>query len=329
MRKPARHASPEAGDDAGMRRDCRADGVVEGEAGGADSGYHRPVMVAEVLQYLNLSPGRTAVDTTLGGGGHAEAILEAISPGGELIGIDRDPDAIGAAMARLDRPGFRVRLIRGRMGEIAELLRESGVDGVDAILADLGVSSFQLDAGWRGFSFREDAPLDMRMDPTDGESAAELIARLSEEELANVIWEFGEERNSRRIARRIKSQPGIATTAALAAAVAGAFPPKMRYGRIHPATRTFQALRIAVNDEMGELDRFLADAPSLLSAGGRIAVISYHSLEDRRVKRAFRGLAEGDAFSQPVRKAIAPTDAEIEENPRARSAKLRVIERTP
>ena len=300
-------------------------GRAEG-AGGAGR-YHVPVMLHEVLEFLNLRAGCRAIDATLGGGGHAEAMLEAISPGGELIGIDRDPDAIGAALERLDKPGSRVRLIRGRMGDIGRMMDEGGVDSVDAILADLGVSSFQLDFAARGFSFRNDAPLDMRLDPAEGESAAELVARLSEEELARVIWEFGEERFSRRIARKIKERGSVATTAELAELASMSYPPKARRGRIHPATRTFQALRIAVNDEMGELDRFLEAAPGLLSPGGRMAVISYHSLEDRRVKRAFRELAARGGFLLPVRKAVAPSDDEMRENPRSRSAKLRVLER--
>ena len=297
------------------------------EEAAAGEVYHRPVMAAEVLRWLEPKAGAVVVDATLGGGGHAEALLRAIAPGGELIGIDRDPDAIAASLARLDKPGFRVRILRGRMGRIAELLAESAVGPVDAILADLGVSSFQFDAASRGFSFRESAALDMRMDPTSGETAAELIARLAEEELADLIFALGEERNSRRIARRIKEAGAVATTAELAEIVRGAFPPRQRHGRIHPATRTFQALRIAVNDEMGELDGLLASAPALLKIGGRMAVISYHSLEDRRVKRAFRELAGGGAYRLPVRKAVKPQDEEVNDNPRARSAKLRVLER--
>ena len=293
----------------------------------AGEAYHRPVMAAEVLRWLELKAGAVVVDATLGGGGHAEAILRVIAPGGELIGIDRDPDAIAAALTRLDKPGFRVRLLRGRMGSVADLLAESNVGPVDAILADIGVSSFQFDAAHRGFSFREAAPLDMRMDPTEGETAAELVVRLDEEELANLIFAYGEERNSRRIAKRIKKHGAVATTVELAELVRGAFPPRERHGRIHPATRTFQALRIAVNDEMGELDRLLDAAPALLKAGGRFAVISYHSLEDRRVKQAFRRLVEGAAYRLPVRKAVKPQDEEVNDNPRARSAKLRVLER--
>lgn len=287
--------------------------------------YHRPVMVAEVLAALRPTPGLTVVDATIGGGGHAAAILEAITPGGELIGIDRDREAIAAAQERLDRPGWRIRLLHGRLGEIGHLLEEAGVDPVGGILADLGVSSHQLDAGWRGFSFGEDAPLDMRMDPTEDEGAAELLARISEEELSRILWELGEERRARKIAKAIVDRRPIQTTGALAAAVISATPPRERHGRIHPATRTFQALRIAVNDELGELARFLAAAPKQLAKGARLIVISYHSLEDRLVKQAFRRLATDEGYHLPVRRVIRPDDAEVRANPRARSAKLRVL----
>lgn len=289
--------------------------------------FHRPVMVAEVTAQLKARPGRTIVDATLGGGGHAAAILEALAPGGELIGIDRDREAIAWAERSLKRPGVSVRLLHGRMGEIEQLLDACGVREVDGVLADLGVSSHQLDARQRGFSFQGDAPLDMRMDPTAGESAAELVHRLPEAALADLLWELGEERHARRIARAIKARGAMRTTGELAAAVIAAMPPGGRRGRIHPATRTFQALRIAVNDEMGELERLLAAAPRRLRAGGRMVVISYHSLEDRRVKRAFRALAAGGGYRLPSRRALRPTEGEISENPRARSARLRVLEK--
>lgn len=292
--------------------------------------YHRPVLVEEVVQWLALSPGKTVVDATVGGGGHARAMSAATDPGGELIGIDRDPEAVGAVLATFDQPGKRVRLIRGTLGELNLLLDASGVGLVDAIFADLGVSSHQLDAPYRGFSFRQDGPLDMRMDATAGESAAALIERLTADELANLLWEYGEERRSRRIASEIVRRRPITTTSALAEAVVAACghgAARSARRRIHPATRTFQALRIAVNDEMGELERFLAGAPDRLSRGGRLGVISYHSLEDRRVKHAFRRRAAEGPFALPVRKAIRPSAAEIRENPRARSAKFRVLER--
>lgn len=289
--------------------------------------FHLPAMVAEVLALLRPRPGLTVVDATVGGGGHAAAILEAITPGGELIGIDRDREAIAMAQQRLDRPGWRVRLLHGCMGEIGRLLEEIGVDRVGGILADLGVSSHQLEASWRGFSFQRDAPLDMRMDPTVGEGAAELLARLPEAELAALLGELGEERHARRIARAIKKMGPLRTTGELADAVIGAVPPRERHGRIHPATRTFQAVRIAVNDELGELSRFLLAAPERLSDSGRLVIISYHSLEDRLVKQAFRRLSAGGGYHLPVRKAVRPSDAEVRDNPRARSAKLRVLER--
>ncbi len=289
--------------------------------------HHDPVMAQEVLGSLNLRKGDAAVDATLGGGGHAALILQATAPDGALYGIDRDADAIGAARERLAEFGGRARILRGRMGEIAELLAAEGAAPVRGILADLGVSSFQLDCGERGFSLRSDAPLDMRMDRTAGEGAAEWLADADEEEIARVLREYGEERYARRIARSLSRNRGIATTGQLAAAVVAAMPPPARRGRIHPATRTFQALRIAVNDELGELSRFLDAAPGLLSPGGRMVVISYHSLEDRLVKRAFRALADGGAYALPVRRAQRPTEAEVERNPRARSAKLRVLER--
>lgn len=289
--------------------------------------HHDPVMAQEVLGSLNLRQGDAAVDATLGGAGHAELLLQATSPDGVLVGIDRDRDAISAARRRLAGFGDRARIVQGRMSGIAQLLAQAGISQVQGVLADLGVSSFQLDCGERGFSLRSDAPLDMRMDQGFGDGASEWLAAADEAEIARVLWEYGEERYARRIARALARDRAIATTKQLAAAVVAAIPPPARRGRIHPATRTFQALRIAVNDELGELARFLEAAPGLLSPGGRMVVISYHSLEDRLVKRAFRALAAGGDFSLPVRRAQRPTEAEVERNPRARSAKLRVLER--
>lgn len=288
--------------------------------------YHKPVMVKEVVGLLVHERTKVIVDATVGGGGHAMALLQAMERG-ELIGIDRDSEALVAASVVLDRPGFVVRLISGRLSYIDRVLTEIGVDRVDGMLADLGVSSYQLDTPSRGFSFKETGPLDMRMDSTVGESAADLIRRLSEGELANLIHELGEERYSRRIARAIKKKLSIETTSALVEVICDAIPPQNRWSKIHPATRTFQALRIAVNDELGELSRFLEIAPYLLSAGGRLVVISYHSLEDRKVKRAFRSLEESEKFFLPFRKVILPSAEEIKNNPRSRSAKLRILER--
>lgn len=289
--------------------------------------YHRPVMVAEVMRLLKVTSGMTVVDATVGGGGHAKALLEAIIPGGELIGIDRDQDAINECLESFTGAGFRVRLIHGRMGEIRRLLVEAGVGLVDAIIADLGVSGFQLDRAARGFSFNNEGPLDMRMDASGGKTAAEFIMETSETELGRIIKEYGEERFAGRIARNIKRKGLIMTTRALTNAVIEALPSCARRGRIHPATRTFQALRIAVNDELGELDNFLRDAPQMLKTGGRLAVLSYHSLEDRKVKQLFRTLAGQGDFSLPVKRPVRPEESEIRANPRSRSAKLRVIER--
>lgn len=289
--------------------------------------FHEPVMLREVLCFLNVKSGASVADVTLGGGGHAEAILEKSSPDGLLIGIDRDVHALNRAAEKLSRFGNRARFINARMGELSSVLRDAGLKEINGVLADFGVSSFQLNTPERGFSFREDAALDMRMDRTKGETAKDIIARLSEEELADIIWELGEERYARRIARAIANRRDIETTGQLARAVTEAVPGKARHGRIHPATRTFQALRIAVNDEMGEIERFLNIAPNFLAAEGRVVVISYHSLEDRMVKRAFRKLAEGNDYMLPVRKVVTPSDEEIAANPRARSAKLRVLEK--
>ncbi|MFA4873767.1 MAG: 16S rRNA (cytosine(1402)-N(4))-methyltransferase RsmH [bacterium] len=287
---------------------------------------HEPVMMREAVEFLGAMPGKLIVDATVGGGGHAAKILAATAPDGRLIGIDRDPDAVEAARSRLMFAGARVTIVQGRMAELESVLAGLGIERVDGILADLGVSSFQLDMGSRGFSFRKDAPLDMRMDPQSGESAAELLERIDEEDLHTILREFGEERFAGRIARALAGRR-IESTGELAAAVIAAVPAQARRLRIHPATRVFQAIRIAVNDEMGELDRFLTSAPKILTAGGRLVVLSYHSLEDRRVKHAFRRLAAEGDYSLPVRKAVKPGEAEVRVNPRARSAKLRVLER--
>lgn len=284
--------------------------------------YHKPVMVEEVLKWADAKPGYVIVDATLGGGGHARALLDSVKWSCELIGIDRDLDAVSFSQNALSRPGALIRIIHGSFGEIGKLLSDAGVD---VILADLGVSSFQLNSASRGFSFRFDGPLDMRMDLSRQEGASELIDRLDEEELAQIIREYGEERFAGRIARVIVAHRPVKTTAELAKIIEKAVGGKR--GRIHPATRTFQALRIAVNDELGELERFLESAPAKLKKGARLMVISYHSLEDRLVKRRFRQLAAEGDFITPVKKVIVPGRTEILENPRARSAKLRILER--
>ena len=261
------------------------------------------------------------IDCTLGGGGHS-ALLLAAYPRLRLIGLDQDPSARAAAAARLACFGDRVQIVATNFADYSP--SELAV----AVLADLGVSSPQLDVAERGFSFRLDGPLDMRMNPDAGETAAALIDRLDETELADLIYAYGEERLSRRIARRIKhdlaEQGPYSGTAALAYAVAGCYPPKARRGRIHPATRTFQALRIAVNDELGVLDRLLAVAPDWLVSGGLFGVISFHSLEDRRIKTAF---VSDERLQRVTRKPETAAEAEQTANPRSRSAKWRLARR--
>jgi 16S rRNA (cytosine1402-N4)-methyltransferase len=264
---------------------------------------------------------------TLGGGGHSEAILEASGPDGALIGIDRDAIARAAAGARLARFEGRVRIVEARMSEARSVLDSLGISAVDGLVADLGVSSPQLDEADRGMSFRSEGPLDMRMDRTRGQTARELIDSLDEHELADVIYEFGEERASRPIARailRARDDGKLETTTDLARAVYRVLGPPRRGGGLDPATRTFQALRIAVNEELSELDALLEAVPALLNVGGIAAIISFHSLEDRKVKWAFRG----DERVEPLtKKPIEASDQEQRENPRSRSAKLRVARR--
>ena len=276
---------------------------------------------AELDGLLDQHSKAVLIDCTLGGGGHSALLLEA-HPRLRLIGLDQDPTARAAAAERLAPFGDRVQIVATNFADY------SPVEPVVAVLADLGVSSPQLDVAERGFSFRHDGPLDMRMNPAVGETVAELIERLDETELADLIYAYGEERLSRRIARRLKhdlaEQGSYSGTAALAYAVAGCYPPKARRGRIHPATRTFQALRIAVNDELGVLDRLLEAAPDWLLPGGLFGVISFHSLEDRRVKTAF---VSDERLQRITRKAVQATAEEESRNPRSRSARLRLARR--
>jgi len=288
---------------------------------------HVPVLADPLLQALVEEPGGLGLqgvllDCTLGGGGHSALLLERY-PGLRLIGLDQDPTARAAAAQRLAPMSDRVTIVATNFADYEP------TEPVSLVLADLGVSSPQLDVAERGFSFRLDGPLDMRMNPEGGgETAAELIERLPEAELADLIYAYGEERLSRRIARRIKadlvSQGPYDGTASLAYAVAGCYPPKARKGRIHPATRTFQALRIAVNDELGVLDRLLAQAPDWLEPGGLLAIISFHSLEDRRVKTAF---LQDERLQRITRRPLVASEQEQEQNPRSRSAKLRIARR--
>jgi 16S rRNA (cytosine1402-N4)-methyltransferase len=284
-------------------------------------------MVAEVLEQLDPSRGGVFVDCTVGLGGHARALLDAGAT--RLIGFDRDPAAVEAARTALKAFGERVEVVHADYRRLNAVLDERGVGQVNGVLADLGVSSMQLDEPGRGFSFRQDDPLDMRMDTTAGPTAAEALRGVDERTLANLIYEFGEERHSRRIARAIvaaRERASIETTRQLADIVRRAIPRK-GYSRIDPATRTFQAIRIWVNRELEGLDGFLGDAARRLAVNGRMAVITFHSLEDRIAKHTLRALqAEGFGLWIRTKRPVVPGEAEIERNPRARSAKLRAAE---
>ena len=277
-----------------------------------------------------LRPAREGwvIDGTVGMGGHAEAILERSGEDVRLLGLDVDPVALDRARGRLARFADRVRLRRASFRDLGHVASEEGVSEARSILLDLGFSSYQLDESGRGFSFLADEPLDMRLDPGGPTTAAALLNQLPEAELARIIFEYGDERHARRIARVIVSRRPLATTGDLVAAVRGAVPRAAWPRRLHVATRTFQALRMAVNDEPGALRQALRDAPGLLAAGGRLGCIAFHSGEDRMVKQAFRTLAR-EAFAELEPSPLVPGDDEVRANPRARSAKLRVLERLP
>ena len=288
---------------------------------------HEPVMAAEVLEQLAPARGGLFVDCTVGLGGHARALLEAGAS--QVIGLDRDPAALARAGETLASHGDRVALVHSDYREFERVLDARGIAQVDGMLADLGVSSMQLDAEGRGFSFRRDEPLDMRMDTTAGPTAADALREVEEQALADLIYEFGEERHSRRIARaivRARGERAIATTGQLADIVRRAIPRK-GYSRIDPATRTFQAIRIWVNRELDGLDGFLAAAARRLAVGGRLAVIAFHSLEDRIVKHTLRTLQAEGSVKVLTKRPLVPSEAEVERNPRARSAKLRAAQR--
>jgi 16S rRNA (cytosine1402-N4)-methyltransferase len=289
---------------------------------------HEPVMVAEILEILAPGRGGLFVDCTVGLGGHSRALLDAGAT--RLLGLDRDPEALRLAHEALSRWPDRVELVHADFRELGRVLNARGIVDVDGALADLGVSSMQLDAPGRGLSFRRDELLDMRMDQSQGPTAADLLRDVEEEDLANVIFEYGEERFSRRIARTIvasRRTAPVTTTGQLAQLVRRAVP-RRGYQRIDPATRTFQALRIWVNRELEGLDGFLEEASRRLRAGARLAVVTFHSLEDRIVKHTFRAIERGEAALRVLTKRpLVPGEAEVSRNPRARSAKLRAIER--
>jgi 16S rRNA (cytosine1402-N4)-methyltransferase len=306
---------------------------------------HVSVLPGEVLEWLAPGPGAVFVDATLGGGGHSEALLERTGPDGRVVGLDADPQAIERARKRLARFGDRFEAVHARFSRLRAVAEACGVGPVDGVLMDLGVSSDQIDEPGRGFSFREEGPLDMRMNPDEPVCAADLVASLGERELADLLWRLGEEPHSRRIARRIvqaREQAPLRTTRALADVVAAARGGRSRPG-LHPATQTFQALRMAVNREMDELAAGLEQGLALLRPGGRMVVIAFHSLEDRAVKTCFRE-HEGRRESLPAggervirseppvrvltRRPVRPGDEECARNSRARSARLRAAERS-
>jgi len=290
--------------------------------------HHEPALVAEVVEAIQPRRGGVYLDATVGLGGHAAAILERSAPSGRLIGLDRDPHALALARERLAPYGERVTLVQAAFASLEETLKRLGVHAVDGALMDLGVSSYQLEASGRGFSFQRDEPLDMRMDPTGGATAAELLRQSDAATLEYLFRVYGEERLSRRLAEAIveaRRRNPIRTTGDLVRVVERIVPGR---GRLHPATRVFQALRIAVNDELGQLETALPAALKALALGGTLVVIAFHSLEDRLVKRTFRAASkrEGD-YELLTKKPIVPSESERRRNPRCRSAKLRAIRR--
>ncbi len=286
---------------------------------------HVPVMLDEVLEWLDVKPDGTYIDATLGAGGHSAAIAARLTSG-KLISLDQDEQALALAAERLKRFGTTVKLVESSFSRIAEVAHELGIPGVDGVLADLGVSSMQLDQAERGFSFREAGPLDMRMSGGNELTAEEIVNRWAEKEIADTLYREAEEHDSRRIARAIVKARPIRDTAHLATVVAGA---RKQWGRqrLHPATKTFLALRIAVNREVEALGQFLSRTPATLISGGRLVVLSYHSGEDRLVKRAFQEGERAGTLRVLTRHVIQPKEGEISANPRSRSAKLRCAER--
>ena len=292
---------------------------------------HDPVLLAEVLAHLNPRPGQVFVDCTLGRAGHSSAIAARLGESGLLIALDADPKNLGYAQIRLESAPCNVRLFHANFAELEDVLAEARTPAVHGILADLGISTNQLFDPAYGLSFAQEMALDMRLDPRIGRTAADIVNATREDDLANLLFNLAQERYSRRIARKIaeaRRQAPITTTERLADLVRSAIP--SRGGapeKIDPATRTFMALRMAVNDELGNLTQLLRRAPEHLHPGGRFGVISFHSTEDRLVKQAFRSLEQNGRFSAVTKKPLSPTDEETRRNPRARSAKLRVIER--
>jgi 16S rRNA (cytosine1402-N4)-methyltransferase len=295
---------------------------------------HVPVLAEEICHWLSPKPGGIYVDCTLGMGGTSLKILERAGSNAHILGLDRDPEALACAKESLESFGSQVKFLNGNYSHMVKLVHEAGFEKVDGVVFDLGVSSLQLDKPERGFSFAMDGPLDMRMNQTQGPTAADLVKVLPEKELADLFFSCGEERFSRRIARAIvqaRKTYALDTTQALVAVIKGAVPHTYRKGRIHCATRTFQALRIRVNQELDLLQPALQDAVSLLKEGGRLCVVAFHSLEDRVVKHTFRAMAGGEnpLITLLTKKPVVADTQEIQHNPRARSAKLRIAQRLP
>lgn len=291
---------------------------------------HQSVLLNKSISYLNLSKGAVVVDATVGGGGHSEEILKNILPGGRLIGIDADRDALAIAAQRLKDFNGSFTLVNDNFRNIDRILKKENIKNVDAVLLDIGISSYQLEDASRGFSVRSDAALDMRMDRSSDITAYDVVNRYKEGKLSEIIARFGEERFHSRVARFIKDareRKAIETTGELAAIVKRAIGYKYRNLKIHPATRTFQAIRIFVNDELGALEEALKSAIFWLKTGGRIVVISFHSLEDRIVKNMFKGYSKLGVLKIITKKPLIPEREEVIDNPRSRSAKLRVAER--
>jgi 16S rRNA (cytosine1402-N4)-methyltransferase len=287
---------------------------------------HKPVLVEETIGWLAIKPGGLYVDATVGLAEHAIEIVRRLGPGGRLLGLDQDAQALGIADGRLAEFRDKVTLVHANFSQISEVFAERGLPPADGVLADLGVSSMQLDLGERGFSFRSRGPLDMRMDRDAEETAADIVNTAEEKALADLLYQYGEERDSRRIARKIVRARPIRDTEHLATVVAGARSVRGRQ-KLHPATKTFLALRIAVNREMEALGQFLSRVPATLSPGGRWVMLSYHSLEDRQVKQRFQSLAQEGTLKILTKKVIQASDAEVAANPRARSVKMRAAEK--
>jgi 16S rRNA (cytosine1402-N4)-methyltransferase len=294
------------------------------------SPQHVPVLLEEALEYLNVRPGGVIVDATLGLAGHSSEIAKKLGGKGKLICFDRDSEAMEKARARLEEVGVKLGSEMPEVAYVAKAFSEAASEiepgSLDGLLADFGVSSLQLDEAHRGFSFRQEGPLDMRMDTRSGETAEQVVNQEDENELADLIYEFGEERRSRRIARAIVRARPISTTAELAQVISAAAP-SMKGDKIHPATRTFQALRIRVNNELGEIQSLLKSAGSLLKPGGRLVLISFHSLEDRLVKDAFREAGQAKVLKVLTKKPVVAVEQEQLRNPRSRSAKMRAAEK--